>query len=208
MEWRGGYDLDDDDAIDGTQKNKFALGYGLTDIWFSELYAEVEKSGAAGSDYEFAAVEWENRFQIFEPGERLLDLGLYTAYKVALEEDSPDKAEVKLLLAKNVGSFTHYANLILEKEVGAHAEEGTEAGIAWSTRYRYQPWMEPGFEIHSDFGALSESKPYDEQKHQIGPVVYGALPGGFVYDVGYLFGVSDAAPDGEFKWILEYEMRF
>lgn len=208
LELKGAYDFDDDAAADGAQKHKAAIGYGMTDSWFSEVNGELERGGAPGEDFEFSAVEWENRFQIFEPGEHWLDLGLYAAYEIALEEEHADKAEAKLLLARNAGKFTHYANVILEKEVGAHAEEGTELGLAWSSRYRCKPELEPGFEIHSDFGPLNESEPFDEQRHQAGPALYGELPGGFKYDAGYLFGLSSAAPDGELKWILEYEMRF
>lgn len=209
IEWRGGYTTDDDNASkDGAEKYKAAVGYGFTDKWFSEFYAEMEKSGVNGSDYEFTALEWENRFQLTEPGAHWLDAGLYTAYEVSLEDGGADKAEVKLLLAKEVGKFQNLANIILEKELGHNSSEGTEFGIAWSTRYRHSPYFEPGVEVHSNFGPINESEPFDDQKHQIGPVVYGELPAGFKYDIGYLFGVSEAAPDGEAKWIIEYEMRF
>jgi len=26
-----------------------------------------------------------------------------------------------------------------------------------------------------------------------------------VYEAGYLFGLTDASPDGSFKWLIEYE---
>lgn len=208
LEWRGNYINDDDDAEDGAQKEKLAVGYGLTDFWFTELYAVFEKEGASGADFDFTDVEWANRFALTEPGEYWLDVGLYTAYEASLRGGSADTAEVKLLLAKQIGKFSNYANLIVEKKVGENASGGAEAGLAWSTRYHYQPYFEPGFEYHAGFGELNESEDYRDQKHQLGPVIYGDLPQGFKYDVGYLFGVSDAAPDGELKWILEYEMHF
>lgn len=208
LELRGSYDFDDNSAKDGAEKHKLGIGYGITDRWFSEIYGEMEKSGVNGSDHEFTAIEWENRYQVFEAGEHWLDLGLYGAYSISLESGGADKGEVKVLLAKNTQHFTNYANIILEKELGANASDGTEFGLAWSTRYRYSPMFEPGFEIHSDFGALNDSLPYDQQKHLAGPVIYGHLPGGIGYDIGYLFGLSDAAPDGELKWIFEYEVKF
>ena len=116
----------------------------------------------------------------------------------------PDKGEIKLLLAKNTGDFAHVANLSLEREFGEDASDETEAGFAWGSRYRYQPEFEPGFEIHSEFGALGEDTDWDDQGHQIGPVFYGKL-GQFKYDAGYLFGISDSAPDGMIKAVVEYE---
>lgn len=207
LELRGSYDVDDNSAKDGAQKHKISLGYGLTDKWFAEVYGEYEKSGVNGSDLDFTALEIENRFQLSEAGEHWLDYGLLVEYKMAMEDNEADKAEVILLLAKETGKFLHLANIILEKELGANSSDGTEAGISWGTRYRYSQMFEPGFEIHSDFGALQDSKPYDQQKHMVGPVAYGKI-GSFKYDAGYLVGLSDAAPDGEFKWILEYEWHF
>ena len=89
---------------------------------------------------------------------------------------------------------------------GGHSNE-TEGGFAWSSRYRLNEHFEPGFEYHADFGGLNEGRTYQEQSHQTGPVFYGKV-GPVKYDVGYLFGASDAAPQGMFKWILEYEWRF
>ena len=75
-------------------------------------------------------------------------------------------------------------------------------------RYRMAYNIEPGFELHWNYGNLEESKPFDEQELQFGPVVYGKIGDHIKYDVGYLFGVSDAAPDGVLKWVIEYELRF
>lgn len=205
---KGNYVVDSNRNKDGGQKNKFGVGYGFTDFWFSEVEAELEKSGAANSDYKFSAIEWENIIQVLEPGEYWLDLGLYGAFEKSFEGGGADKVEGKVLLAKNTQDFTHLANITLEKEIGANATESAEWELAWSTRYHYQPWLEPGFEVHSGFGEINHTKTYAEQSHQIGPVIYGDLPGGFKYDVGYLFGASKAANDGELKWIVEYEMRF
>lgn len=207
LEWKGAYNVDDDNAIDGAMKNKFAIGYAFTDYWYTEVIGELEKDGASGADQEWTALEWENRFQLTQAGEYFVDMGAYAAYEVSLESHHADKAEMGLLLAKDTGLFTHYANIFLEKEVGGNTQNDTEAAFAWSTRYRYKEWLEPGFEVHSEFGELNKHHSYDEQEHLVGPVIYGKV-GHFKYDVGYLFGASDAASDGQLKWVLEYEMKF
>ena len=100
-------------------------------------------------------------------------------------------------MEKSFSRFTHTANIIFEKAVGGDsAENETEAGFAWSSRYRWKKFLQPGFEFH------------EEQTHQAGPALYGRL-GPFVkYDVGYLFGLTDPAPEGTLKWILEFERYF
>lgn len=206
LEYQGRYEIDDDNDVDGKWVQKVALGYGVTDYWFTEAYLEFEKEGEDGSDPEMTSVEWENRFQLTQPGEYFVDVGLLTEL-VYNTSGGADKGEVKLLLAKDTGQFSHATNFILEREFGEDSSDETEAGFAWSSRYRYKESFEPGFEIHSDFGSLSDGGSYDEQKHMIGPVAYGKI-GKIGYDVGTLFGVSDAAPDVTFKAILEYEWRF
>ena len=83
-----------------------------------------------------------------------------------------------------------------------------ETGFAWMSRYHWRQYLEPGFEWYSDFGQVRQRLGFDEQKHQVGPVFYGQLTDHIKYDVGYLFGTTKAAVDGELKWIFEYELRF
>ncbi|MEE9270661.1 MAG: FTR1 family protein [Candidatus Krumholzibacteria bacterium] len=205
VEARGSYDVDDNALRDGKQKQKYAVGYGFTERWFTEIYGEIEKS--PGDDFEFTAIEWEHRLRLFEPGEKWLDVGLYAAYEWSLQGGHADKFEAKVLLQKEQGRLLHITNLILEQQVGSHATEATEAGLAWSTRYRLRRNFEPGVELHSNFGELKDIGPYRDQTHLLGPVFYGKL-GKMKYDVGYLFGISSASPNGTLKWILEYEFYF
>jgi hypothetical protein len=206
FEWRGSYDFDDRDSKDGEQKQKYAVGYGVTDWWFTELYGEIERE-AEQDEFDLTSIEWENRFQLTEQGQYWLDAGLYFAYETTVQNKKADKIEGKILLEKSFANFTHTANIIFEKQVGGGAEEETEAGLAWSSRYRWKEYFEPGFEWHSNFGELKEHNPYDEQKHQAGPVFSGKV-GPVKYDIGYLFGITDPAPEGELKWIMEYELHF
>ncbi len=205
LEAEGSYDFDDEEENDGRQQQKYAVGYGFTSHWFSELYGKIEKVPEEKENFEFTALEWENRFQLFEPGQLWVDMGLYTAYETSFEKDAPDEVEWKLLFAKQMGKTSHAANFIFKKDVGGHSEKQLEAGFSWSSRWRFKPFLEPGLEYHVDAGELRESIPYNTQEHLLGPVVYGKL-GQVKYDVGYLFGISDAAPEGVLKWILEYEI--
>lgn len=211
LETRGQVDFDHRESMDGAQKHKVAIGYGLTDWWFSEVYGEWEKDPESGEGLEYEATDLENHFQLSEPGAWWIDTGLYFEYEFAAKNEHADKIEGKLLLEKQFGDFVHTVNLILEKEVngGDGVEEADlEGGFAWNGRYRWQPWLEPGLEWHSDLGELAHTGSFDDQKHQLGPVIYGKIAHHVKYDIGYLFGVSDAAPDGEIKWIVEWESFF
>ncbi len=206
LEWKGGYEIDDDSDVNGAWVQKAAVGYGFNDWWKSEIEVEVEKEGDDGADPEFTAVAWENTFQLTQPGEHFVDVGV----KAEVEKNltgGPDKIEGKVLLAKNMEKFSHRANLIVETEVGDDSGDEVEWGFAWGSRYRYSESFEPGIEWHAGFEDIGDEGAWDEQDHRVGPVAYGKL-GHFKYDVGYLFGISDSAPDGTLKAILEYEWYF
>ena len=206
IEYRAGYDVDSNSDKDGAWKQKLAIGYGVTNFWFTEIYGEMEKGGDSDANSEFSSVEWENKFQLTDQGEYWLDVGLLTEVEISTSGGS-DKAEAKLLLAKDFGKFTHLANLAVEREFGQDSSDDTEFGLSWGSRYRYNQYFEPGFELYSNFGKLGDGKSFDEQDHKLGPVVYGHI-GSFKYDVGYLFGLSDDSADGTFKFLIEYEFRF
>ncbi len=210
LEYRGGITFDDRATKDDKQKHKFAVGYGVTQQWFTEVYGELENHPGSGEDegLEYSATEWENRFQISEPGEWWADTGFYLAYEFAAENEEADKLEMKLLLEKSIDQWTHRTNLTLEKEIGSDSEEEWEGGASWSTSYRLRPEFEPGVEIHWEYGDFAESRPFEEQEFLLGPVVYGKIGPNIKYDVGYLFGLSEDSPDGQLKWIFEFEWHF
>lgn len=206
VEWKGGVTHDDEDEEqDGGWEQKAAVAYGVTESVQVEVEGEVEKDGDS-DDAEFTALALETKIQLTEQGEYWADVGLKLEFEKDLQGGA-DKVEGKLLLAKDTGKLSHVANIILEREIGEDSGDETELGLAWSSRYRYHESFEPGIELHSNFGGIGEGEGFDEQDHRIGPVVYGKI-GHFKYDVGYLIGVSDDAPDGTVKAILKYEWYF
>ncbi|HLF18795.1 MAG TPA: hypothetical protein VI749_07885 [Candidatus Omnitrophota bacterium] len=209
VEMRGHVDFDDDQSKDDEQKYKSAIGYGVTEWWKTELVYELEKE-ADSSRYVSEAVEFENIFQVTDD-DAFIDFGIYLAY-VLKTNGTKDKAEGKLLFEKRLGDFKHTANINLEKLLGNDAGEELEGGFAWKTKYYWKEFFRPGFEYHAGFGEFKEDLDFDEQTHQVGPVFYGEFEisesSKIEYEIGHLFGISEAAPDGSLKWLLEFEFEF
>ena len=213
IEYFGSRSVDDDNSKDNKQKQQFAIGYGVNEWWKTELYAKFEKEPR--DNLTFDEWEWENLFQLTERGEYFVDVGATIAYEWTPQDNRADNLEARLLLAKDIDKTTHLLNVIAEKNVGSGPKDSVEGKLLWSSRYNYSRYFEPGFEIESDFGELKDSGSFDDQKHYIGPAAYGKIPlnftsraDGLKYRVGYLFGVSEAANDGEAILQLEYELHF
>jgi len=210
LEVRSHIDSDDDDSKDGARKDKYEIGYGITDWWFSSVFFEYEKS--PGGKLHHEATAWENIFQLTDPGKYWLDVGFYLEYEAPVDGGNPDKLETKLLLEKAVGRFVNTANIKLEREIGGGASNDIGLGYAWRTKYRMQPEFEPGIELYGDLGTLDNIELNSKQEAQIGPVVAGKFSLGgrskIGYEAGYLFGLNSATADGSVKWLLEYEYVF
>lgn len=210
IEYRPSRTIDSVDAKDNKQKHLLGLGYGVTEWWFTEIYAEWEREPGAGHSTNFEAFEWENRFQLSNPGEDWADFGLLVEFERTDGGSSPDKLEVGFLFAKELGQFDAAFNLILERELGTNAGDDLEIGQAFQLKYRLDPAFEPGIELYSEFGPIDDMPGFDEQKHLVGPIIQGIIPLGdsgtkLKYNAGYLFGLTDAAPDGTIKAIIELE---
>lgn len=211
LEYRPSRTVDDDDDKEDEQKHLLGIGYGVTPWWFTEVYSEWAREAGSNQDTKFEAVEWENRFQITNPGEYWLDFGLQLEYEHTDSGDSPDEIALSLLFAKELGKFEATYNLIFAHEIGDDASSDVELADSFQLKYRLNRLFEPAIEIFGEFGSLEDTPSFDEQEHYVGPVTTGVLPLGvfglkFKYNVGYLFGVSDTAADGVIKAILEFEI--
>ncbi len=210
VEFRGHVTNDKNPAKDRKQKHKLEIGYGVTSRWYTAIFGEWEKK--PGEKLEYEATSWENIFQLTEQGQYSWDVGFYLEYEFAKGPNAADKIETKLLLEHPGQKFTHTANIILEREVGPNANNATEFEFYWRTKYRLKSTLEPAIELYSKFGELGNTGNFNDQKHMLGPVLLGKIPLGqkskLKYEFGYLVGLSDSAPDGTWKAVLEYEMHF
>jgi high-affinity iron transporter len=207
IETTGVYDFDPAKNKNAVQEYKNAFGYGVTSNWNTELEIEMEREPTDDGLTRFKAthLEWENILQLTQQGQYWLDAGVYLAYEAPLINKQAGQFEGKILLEKSLQKITNTLNINFNKEVGGSSDPHTDGGIAWSTKYRLTSFLEPGFEYYIDYSAIGHHLTYDQQSHQVGPAFYGRLTRHIKYDVGYLFGISDEAPRGELKWIIEYE---
>lgn len=210
LELRTNHAFDADPDTRGSEKSKLEIGYGVTDFWSSTLVGEFEHQ--PGESRQHSATAWENIFQLNEQGQYWLDVGLYLEYEHPADTAEHDALETKLLLEKTVDSFVHTVNLVFAHELGHGASSATNFEYAWRTQYLLNSVLSPGFELYSAMGEIGHFLPRNQQDHRIGPVLYGEFASGgnskLKYEVGYLFGITSAAPDGTVKAILEYELHF
>src|SRR5437773_1061149 len=70
------------------------------------------------------------------------------------------------MLQKEFGRLQANANLLFERQLGAHADRGAEIDYAWQLKWRGDARFEPGAQ---GFGALGRTNDFArETKHKIG----------------------------------------
>ncbi|HSU42855.1 MAG TPA: hypothetical protein VLN42_01425 [Casimicrobiaceae bacterium] len=182
-----------------------AFGYGVTPWWFTEVYGKWHRSGATSFD----AFEWENRFQLTEPGQYFADFGLLV--EIERPRDHAEGYELRLgpLMQKDVGPVQANVNVLIERHYRATEPEVTELGYQWQLRYRFRPAFDFGAQGFGEVGAWNDWAPAREQEHIAGPAIFGKLSLGgrqaLQYNAAVLFKLSHAAPATTVRAQLEYE---
>jgi hypothetical protein len=182
-----------------------AFGYGVTPWWFTEIYGKWHRSGATSFD----AIEWENRFQLTEPGQYFADFGLLV--EIERPRDRAEGYELRIgpLMQKDFGRVQANLNVLLERHYRASDPEQTELGYQWQLRYRVVPAFDFGAQGFGEVGPWNDWAPVREQAHIAGPAIFGKFNVGgrqvLKYDAAVLFKLSSAAPATTLRAQLEYE---
>lgn len=203
IEHYGDYNFNTEGKSGTGLNTKTAIGYAPTDFWKVEVEGIANKSN--GGNLKYTGTEIVNKFQLTDKGEYAVDVGLYTAYKFVASPAEADEIEAILLLAKQYGQWSHYANIKFETEVGENNSDDIGAAFSWQSAVKVTDSAAVGFEYYGDLGAIDNTGSFDEQEHQTGPIVKFDIPHTpLEMRVGYLFGLSDASPDGAVTWKVEY----
>lgn len=183
------------------------FGYGVTQRWFTEVYAKYQKAG--GEKTEFDAFEWENKFQLTETGQFPVDIGLIT--EIERPKDRTEGYEFKWgpLFQTDVGKVQLNANLLFQRNYRAETPNDTQFGYQFQAKYRWQPQFEFGLQAFGETGKWDHWDKAAEQNHRVGPAIFGKLSLGgrqvIKYNAAYLFGTTSASPDHTFRLQTEYE---
>ncbi len=208
------FDKEDSD-LNNNQSYTYTVGVGITPFWFLEVEGETEATPETTLRY--SATTLENIFQLTPQGKYWADLGFFVEYSHAAQRDEPDTIEFGPIVQKEAPGFLnsstlHTLNVFFEKELGHNRSDDTGFTYAWQSRLRLNPLFEPGIELYGNIDDIAAPGKFSEQQHRLGPMfagLYNLAPYGKIkYEVGYLFGLTQATATGTVRWLLEYEIPF
>jgi hypothetical protein len=195
-----GYAYSDARPDHGGNASELSIAHAFTDWWRPEVYVAEYQSGA-GSRAGLQGYEFENTFQLTQPGRYWADFGFLASYERNTTAGTTDAVEFGPLIEATYGRFAHIVNLIWEKGVGAGADGHYELRYSYSATYAVANALRAGVEFYGRPG---------DHAYQAGPIVAGEwhLPGttgNLEYRVGVVLGINAEAPRQTWLARLEYE---
>lgn len=218
---RGGL-LEEEEVEAGLQQSHdFEFQYGLTDrIMFSTTLITDEP---VGDNYDVSGVELEGQYELIEREGDGLGLAFIGAYGFATRSDVADEIEFGPIVELESGPLLLTFNPFFAAQVGDNREtDGLGFEYGWRAEYKVASRWGVGVEMFGEIEDLSNSGPFDDQEHSIGPTLF-YNPGGddddvggegddeeeeiagepemeFSLNVGVQFGLTDATSDTALKF--------
>jgi hypothetical protein len=153
-----------------------------------------------GGDFELDHVQGELLWQIVERTPGGYSSGLRFDARLAEGDDTPHEIGVNWTNQWVIeGGWRVRALLLLDRDVGPGSEDDWIVETRASLYRSLDNGLSLGLESFNEFGGLDAGfGGFDDQAHQLGPVVSGDLPGGVEWSAGVLFGLSDGADERDF----------
>lgn len=196
LETKGYSSLEDDDS---KLKTEVEGSYGITDRLAVEVEGEWEKEPSDQTRYEATVIN--GKYELFKPNEAWLQTAVKFGYAFGVGPTAADALESELILRKAYGPWQHTANIGFDYAVGENREGGLGTELAFQTLYTLPYDLKAGFEYYAELGELDDMPDFDDQSHYIGPVVDYHIHGLPVhFQLGYLWGITDASEDSVIRW--------
>jgi hypothetical protein len=221
IEHNGSAEFDRNRDKSGAQSYTIEFGTGLTSWWHSEIELGFDRNPGLNQNTLVTQAVTENTFQLTEPGQYFADFGFYVEYGQSLTSGrnaGPNQVTFGPLIAKDIGRTTTTVNLFLTRELGPN-QDTNGLDFNWAAQTKWNLWapLSPAVEIYGDSGVLGHTPRLSQQELRAGPVAIGALSlhqlglgnaGKVKYEVGWLFGATEATAQGTLRWRLELEIPF
>lgn len=184
--------------------NNTELSYGVTDWLKLSAYAVHDKRVDQKTRYnktELVAV-----VKTSDQKSALADTGLYFSYDI--NHLGPNDAVGTIFMVRRAFEpLTVLANFGVKKEIGARSANDASGSLdVGFYRDIDDKGTRLGLEYFSDIVSLDEPGKYDEQNHRAGPALKYAISGTpFGVEIGWLAGLSEAAPDNVIKYQIDYK---
>ena len=194
------------EAVKTIDNQALGFGYGVNSWWFTEIYGKVTWDG---TNSQFDAVEWENKFQLTETGKYPVDIGFLLELERPQNRNEGYEAKYGFLFQSEWKKWVANLNVLMQGHYTGTENQGTYFGYQGQVKYRLQPELELGAQIYSWLGQVNNWNTNEQQQSSAGPAIFGKTKLGrkeaLKYNVAYLWGTTTASPKNTIRMQVEYE---
>lgn len=199
----GYFTFDDDDNRDGKFRERFTLDGGVTDNLGFRIRTTFDKPSDGITEY--SMLELGGKYMFAQKNEWPIDVALSSNVRLRADHGAPTDIDTRLILSKNIGNWSNTVNLRAIQQVGENGTGGPEAQFLHQLTYKINDSFKVGTEFYGEFGELSKIDESNGKKNYFGPILHFTCPTTHVKsEVGYLFGMTEAAEDAMITWKISY----
>lgn len=202
FEYRAAYAFDDDGKA-GVFGHRLHFQYALDDAWRGRVVVLQTKPDDGTLKTRSVSLEIQNQF--FEAKEHG---GWASAVRldglIPTEDGRPGRVRGVWINQLDRGPWQFRANLYVGKEIGELAKNGLTLETREEATYKMSDKVRFGAQLFNGYNTTAHIGGFDEQKHQIGPVLKVNLTDHLKIETGALFGLSRAASDADIRLFAAY----
>lgn len=174
--------------------------------WSAKIIALQSERGGGSLEFRSVSIEVVKQFLESE------DTGGWdSAFRVdgliPTEDNRPGRVRAAWLNSVDFGDgWQVRGNIYMGREIGDLAKDGLTLETREELTRKLENGMRIGAQMFDNFNTTAHLGSFDEQRHQLGPVIKGKLSKHLGYNAGVLFGISDKAPDTDFRLFVTYTL--
>jgi len=186
----------EDDPTPEVFSHRLHYQQAFNDSWRGRILAAQRSVG--GDTLELRYTRLEVQWQYLEDQDAGWDAAV--RFEAQAGDEGPNRFRVGWTGKWDLdGGWQLRANALVARQTGAGAAPGLLLETRSQVTRSMGNGMRLGVEMFNDLNTTADTGSFDEQEHQIGPVLKAKIGGDWSLLASFLFGVSDAADDGDFR---------
>ena len=171
----------------------------LNEAWRLRIIGLFYDPGQGGAEFRYARLEAQ--WQFAEDDNAGWDSAIRYELQIAENDNTPSRGRVAWTGKWNWGEGWEFrANLLVGRQFGADSHDGILVEHRTQFTGKLNNQWRLGIESFHDFNDTRAFGAFDDQEHQIGPIIKGKFAGGkWSLAASWLFGASANADDNDFR---------
>ncbi|WOO41478.1 transporter [Rubellicoccus peritrichatus] len=198
IEYRFAYDPDLGDIA-----QRIHYQYGITDQW--RLRGIIQVNNTQNRSLQFQYFRMEALWQFLKAEDYGFDSGLRFEIQIPDRNDYPYRARIAWTGAVDLtDAWELRGNFLLGREFGPDRDSGITPEGRAEVNYSINKYLTGAVDYFADLNTTVDSGSFNEQEHQLGPLLKFKFDKGWKGYAGALFGLSKEAPQVEYRIMMSY----